>query len=127
MRQLRHPIRPVFDKSAPVSEGFTRPRFEWHDGVQSVRIDVFVPGVEDGDVEISVDGIDLLIIAHRRAPLVANWQAANIGAVRLDYRLRLPLPYDVDPQRIAANLDDGVLAIEIARIPERGNRHRIVA
>lgn len=127
MRPFHQRIRPSFDKSGPPSDGYCRPRFEWHDQGRATDIEVFVPGVEAGGVEMLVDGNDLLITARRELPVLPNWQAANLPAVRLDYRLRVPLPYDVDSRQIRASLDHGVLTIHLEKGADRVLSRRHVA
>jgi HSP20 family molecular chaperone IbpA len=115
MSHLHTRIRPRFDKSEPAADGYSRPRFEWHDHGQSVEIEVFVPGVDANGIEMVVEGSDLQIVARRHTPVLTNWQPANLGAARMDYRLRVPLPYDVSPRQIRATLEHGVLRIHLSK------------
>ncbi|HEX9782926.1 MAG TPA: Hsp20/alpha crystallin family protein [Opitutaceae bacterium] len=115
MSHFQHRIRPRFDKSEPAIDGYFRPRFEWHDLGSAIEIEVFVPDVDVSGVEMVVEGSDLLVTARRQTPVLTNWQPANLPASRLDYRLRVPLPYDVNPRQVRATLDHGVLTVHLAK------------
>ncbi len=115
MRHFHNRIRPRFDNSEPAADGFSRPRFEWRDLGNTVEIAVFVPGVDASGVEMVVEGSDLLVTARRQMPVLTNWQPANLPAMRLDYRLRVALPYDVNKRQARATLEHGVLRIHLAK------------
>ena len=119
MRHFHHRIRPHFNKSEPSADGFARPRFEWHDLGSAIEIEVFVPGVDASGVEMLVEGSDLLVTARRHTPVLTNWQPANLGAMQLDYRLRVPLPYDVNPRQVRATLEHGVLKVHLTKCAGR--------
>ena len=119
MRHFHSRIRPRFDNSEPATDGFSRPRFEWHDLGSAVEIEVFVPGVDASGVEMVVEGNDLVVTARRQTPVLTNWQPANLPAMRLDYRLRVPLPYDVNTRQVRATLEHGVLKIHLTKIAGR--------
>ncbi len=117
-------ILPSFSKSRSREEGFCQPRFTWHTREDGFEIEVLAPGVQPGDVELAVEGNELIVVAHRRQPVLANWQPANLAGALPDYRLRIPLPHGVDTGRIGAVLKDGVLTIRLKRQVSRGPRFR---
>ena len=122
MPHFRNRIVPTFSKSHAPSDGFCQPRFEWHDRGRGVDIEVLVPGVQPGDVDVTVEGREIQVLAHRKPPVLANWQPANLAAALPDYRLRVPLPYDIDADHLRAVLKHGVLTIHLKKSSGRGPR-----
>jgi HSP20 family protein len=91
------------------------------------RVDVFerngdivvkaeLPGVKKEDVDLSIEGSDLILRAEQREEREVkeeNWyrMERNYGSI---YR-RLPLPEGVQTDRISASLHDGVLDVTIPK------------
>jgi HSP20 family protein len=68
-----------------------------------------LPGVAAEEVSVDVDGRDLRI----RAPGAAAEPAAGTRPASIDYRLTLP--DEVDPDRVDATMDHGLLTIRLPR------------
>ena len=87
-----------------------------HGDTTVVRVDV--PGVNKDDIQVELEGDSLVI----RGQTGAEREKREKDFYRLErysgsfYR-RLPLPYEVDPERIDATLSDGVLEIRIPKPP----------
>ncbi len=78
------------------------------------ELGIAVPGVKREDVEISLEESELEIVAHRRVSVPASWRPVQLeSVVPTAYRLELTLAIDVDPERISAKLEDGILTLRL--------------
>lgn len=116
MRRLIKKIVPVFHSITASFHGYQKPRFTCRDKARTVDLEVFVPGVEAGAVELAVTEDDELVVTARKAMSVRpNFQAANFEAVQPHYQLRVQLGDQVDTHSIWAALRDGILTIHLKK------------
>lgn len=86
-------------------------------------LDVDLPGVAKGDVDIQLDRNRLTITAQRT-------ERERVGVLRKrtrhvgTYHHEVVLPSEVDPDGVDATLHDGVLTVRLPK-SERSSRHRI--
>jgi HSP20 family protein len=86
-------------------------------------IEAELPGVKREDVNIEVVGNELSItgeIKERERKGVLRRRTRRVG--RFEYRVRLP--EQVDPEKVEANLDGGILSVRVPKI-QRAERRRI--
>ena len=91
------------------------PHFECTDLAQEVRIDVFVPGVDAGDIEITSVGPDLIVRARKPHPVRINFAALHLEAAQRDYELKLRLGLHLSFDSLAADFRAGVLSIRVPK------------
>jgi HSP20 family protein len=92
-----------------------------HDGIALVAE---LPGVEKDDLEIHAQR-DMLTIRGTRRPAAENEQTYHRRERRSGAFTRtLQLPFRVDPERIEAQLENGVLRLSLSR-PEEDKPRRI--
>ena len=78
------------------------------------ELGVAVPGVKREDVEVSLEDNELEVVAHRRSTVPDNWRPLQVERFApTSYRLELTLGIDVDPERISAKLEDGILTLRL--------------
>lgn len=106
-----------------------------------VTVEAELPGLDAGDVEISVNGEELVLKGSRPEPVrgaghgeaaaggpantptagnggpVVTWHRRERGTGGFERRLALPVA--VDAGRVEARLVDGVLTITCPKVPER--------
>ncbi len=88
----------------------------------AVAIEAEVPGLEAGDVAISVTGNDLLLEGGRTARGASpadekvTWHRRERGTG--SFKRRIPLPVAVDAARVEARLVDGVLTVTCPKAVE---------
>ena len=104
------------------------PGAEVHEADESLTIRLELPGVDVRDISISATDRTIEIHGEKRSDVrrksgdhYANER--SFGA----FERRFTLPYAVDPDRIEAGLDRGVLTITIARPAGGGDRVRRIA
>lgn len=92
-----------------------QPHYECVDLPQALKLDVYIPGVEAGDVEIATRGPDLVVHARKPHHVRVNWQALHLESAQRDYELKLRLGHGVDFGALAADLRDGVLRVVVPK------------
>lgn len=82
----------------------------------SIEVYAFAPGLEADKIEVTVDRGVLTISGERQAPPdSANAKAYTQERLYGSFRRAMSLPEDVDPDRIDAKYQDGLLQVSIAR------------
>ena len=102
---VARPTRPLFVKPSYDS---CRVDDEW-------EIAVVMPGVKRNSVEVSLEKDELTVIGRRSDAPPESWRPLYEELPKADYRLRLQLNFEADPEKITATLEDGVLTL---RLPE---------
>lgn len=118
--------------AAPVASDFRSPHYECLDMPQSLKLAIYVPGVDASGVELTTHGADLIVTARKAHHLRANWQALHLESVQRDYQLKLRLGSGYDFDSLRAFIAKGVLTIALpkrrpALAPNVPARHRQVA
>lgn len=101
----------------------------------AVSVEAELPGLDAGDVEISVTGEEILLRGSRpqaESAATGNGEAAEAAKVVWHRRergtggfeRRIPLPVAVDPAGVEARLVDGVLSITCPKAAE-AKPHRV--
>jgi HSP20 family protein len=102
-----------------------QPRMNIEDRGNEIRVTAELPGVSDGDVEVTLDD-DMLIIAGEKR----QEEEVDQGGMRLverafgRFRRAIQLPFAPDPNQVAAQFRDGVLTITIPKNAEQQSRQR---
>jgi len=118
---VQHEMDQVFDHffgngGGDVASPLSAPASLWEEeGRWCVEVDL--PGVKQEDVDITLEKDSLKLTAERQAPQEDRkfWhQERTYGKIE---RL-ITLPETVDPERIEAELKDGVLRLYLAKRPE---------
>ena len=93
-------------------------------GDEGVAVTAEVPGVDPGDIEISVEGDVLRIAGKRKAPEneKLNWHRRERGFGA--FARTIQLPFRVDPDAVEARFQNGVLEVLLHR-PEADRPRKI--
>lgn len=106
-------------------ELLAQPRMNIEDKGNEIRVTAELPGVSDGDVEVTLDD-DMLIIAGEKR----QEEEVNEGGMRLverafgQFRRAIQLPFAPDPGQVEAQFRDGVLTITAPKNAEQQSRQR---
>lgn len=114
MRRLQSEMSRLMQAAAPAAAGF--PAMNVHAGPDGVAVTAEMPGVARDDLEVSVHRDTLTLKGERRGPQLedgSGYHRRERGAGRFVRTLSLPFP--VDPERVEASLEDGVLRLSLAR------------
>ncbi|MFN2424853.1 MAG: Hsp20/alpha crystallin family protein [Candidatus Binatia bacterium] len=102
---------------APPLESFLR------DGELVVRMDV--PGIDPGDLDISIEGDRLNVKGERKSSREEDKAGRSYREVVYGaFERTVTLPWDVDPNTIKATCKDGVLEISM-KAPEKVGARKI--
>lgn len=103
-----------FPGTKPVAE-FRSPHYECLDLPQSLKLAIYVPGVDAHGVEVTTQGSDLIITARKAQHVRANWQTLHLESVQRDYQLKLRLGAGYDFESLRAFIAKGVLTIALPK------------
>jgi HSP20 family protein len=103
-----------FPAAKPATD-FRSPHYECLDLPQSLKLAVYVPGVDAGGVDVTTQGTDLVITARKAQHVRANWQALHLESVQRDYQLKLRLGAGYDFDSLRAFIAKGVLTIVLPK------------
>lgn len=120
MRRLQRGLEPF---APPTAGGF--PAVNIWQGSDSAAVTAELPGVEPDDIDISVKDGMLTIAGQRPAPKEDGksvWHRRERSYGRFSRVVQLP--FRVDPDRVEARFQDGVLQVELHR-PEEDKPRRI--
>lgn len=123
---LQHEINRMFEEfdramesesSAAPGAGMFRPAVDVHEDAGAYVVHVEVPGVQRDNLDIAMHDGALLIRGRKESACQSG--EARFRRVERSYGTfarALQLPRNVDPERISASLNDGVLEV---RLPKR--------
>ena len=108
------------DRLQLLVQGRWQPAADVYETATSVEIIVALAGVDDDDVEVQLFE-DVVVIEGRRdlprGPDGAVYHAARIR--QGPFQTAVPLPSSVDPDRVEARFDRGLLRVTLAKRGER--------
>jgi HSP20 family molecular chaperone IbpA len=98
-----------------VRAGF-RPDVDAYETATTLEVVVDLAGVDEDDFEVQLFADALIVDGHRRlagAKEAAIYHAASIR--QGPFRVEIPLPAAIDPERVDARYDRGLLRITLAK------------
>lgn len=120
MHTIIHPLLPS-DRS-PAAEpasthAFRQPVYDCQERRDTMKLVVYVPGVDAAGVEIEARGPDLTVTARKSHVVRVNWQALHLESAQRDYQLRLRLGSGFDYPAMQAEIRQGVLTVTLPKRP----------
>lgn len=100
----------------PSSRAAAFPAVNVWQGPEAVAVTAELPGIEPGDIEISVKDNVLTLSGERKAPEVpdgARWHRNERGYGKFSRAIRLP--FTASDDKVEAKMTNGVLRIAISR------------
>jgi HSP20 family protein len=89
----------------------------------SLLVDVDVPGMKPEDIDVSVIGHELVVRAERKEEKKDRlYESRSFGR----FEERVALPAEVDPGKVEATLNHGVLSVKMAKIAGESPRKIVV-
>ena len=104
------------DRLQLIVQGRWQPAADVYETAGTVEITVALAGVDEDDVEIQLFE-DVIVIEGRRE-LPASPEGAVYHAARIrqgPFQAAVPLPVSIDPDRVEARFDRGLLRITLAK------------
>jgi HSP20 family protein len=88
-----------------------------------VRVRAEVPGIDPADVEVSVSEDRLVISGEKQATEESTDEGITHREARYgSFSRAIPLPESVDPSKVTATIDKGVLLVEMTKSPSGTSR-----
>lgn len=92
------------------------PRMDVIDAGHEYRVTLELPGVDEKDVELSIDGSTLIVKGEKHATA----RAENEGVLHADrthgaFQRALELPVEIDANAVQARLEHGLLVISLPK------------
>jgi HSP20 family protein len=114
-------IQQRLDRFAPGPAGW-KPAVDLHETADHYVITAEVPGISREDLQIHADAGRITIAGVRRERGRQCEQYHRIERGHGAFSRTFQLPLSIDPDRIKADLRDGVLTVTCPKTPEGGNR-----
>lgn len=101
------------------------PSVEIHETSGGLEVSCELPGVEEKDVDVTLADNILTIKGEKRSEREEK-QEGRVFSERAygSFQRSFSLPFEVDPARVTAKFDKGVLKIELPRSPEQEKKTR---
>ena len=104
-----------------------QPRMNIDDTGNEIRVTVELPGVSEGDVQITLDDDMLIIEGEKRDEReVDDRDVRLVERVFGQFRRAIQLPFEPNPDQVDASFRDGVLTITIPKNADERSRQRTI-
>ncbi len=107
----------TFEDPWSLSEA-TWPRVNLFDTGPTLLLSAEVPGLTAKDVQIQLENDVLTLTGERKVQVPEGYAAHRRERGSLSFTRSFNLPFKVDGEKITATLKDGVLNVEMAKLPE---------
>ena len=102
------------------------PRLDISQTAGGLEIDAELPGADEQDVEVSLDGDELTITGEIRREHHDEKSGYRLAERQVGrFRRVIQLPFEPDPDKVDAEFRNGLLSITIARPPQHDRTRRI--
>lgn len=91
------------------------PRTNLYEGKDNFEIRAEVPGVEKSDLNVKIQGNYLEISGTRKAQVPEGYQVHRTERGETTFSRSFTLPDDVDAEKVAATLKDGILYLTLPK------------
>lgn len=103
----------------PLVQAFWRPNCDSYESETAIDVVVELAGVDEDDFEVLLFDNALVVEGHRRIPPGSEATVYHmVGIPQGPFRLELILPEIVDPERVEARYERGMLRIRLAKRSE---------
>ena len=105
------------------SQGLITPKLDVSETEDALKIDVELPGVEEKDIDLTVTGQSLVLSGEKSTTREEEQEGRKLVERSFGRYLRtLPLGFDINPDLVDAQFNNGVLAITVKKPPEAIDR-----
>ncbi len=103
------------DRTAVETGPTQRPRYEVKETDDAYGVTVYLPGVTKDGLELTADSSEVRILGRRAWKQPEGWAALYRESADIPYQLVLEHDNAIDPDKIAAELRDGVLRVSLPK------------
>ena len=106
---------PTAQAEAAAPTTVVKPRYETQDGPEAYGLTVYLPGVAKDGLEITAENDELRISGRRAWQQPEGWTPVYRESFAAPYELVLRYDSTIDPEKIQAELSDGVLRVSLPK------------
>ena len=106
----------TFEDPWSLSEA-TWPRVNLHDTGTSLQLTAEVPGLTAKDIQIQLENDVLTVSGERKVQAPQGYTAHRRERSSTSFTRSFSLPVKVDPEKVIAALKDGVLSLDMPKVP----------
>lgn len=129
---LKNDIWDVFEKftedlEMPLSSQEFVPKIEVKDKGNSYQVCAEVPGMDEKDINVTLKENSLIIEGEKKNEVKNEDKKKGIFHSEFNYGRfyrAIPLGNDIDSEKVKANYRNGVLMVELEKLPEKATKHR---
>ena len=124
MRRMQSAMNRLFDGTRTPGQSATYPAVNFWAGENSVVMTSELPGLTEDDIELTVQDTTLSIRATFPEPETGDdlaWHRRE--RVEGSFLRTIELPFRVDPERVDARFENGVLTVEMQRPDTEKPKH----
>jgi HSP20 family protein len=130
-RRAVHPFfgefRRDFGFAPAAGEAAFRPRIDASQTDEELRLTAELPGLEDGDFEVTVDGDVITIKGEKKVAREANLQGcACAERTSGEFSRSFRIPFDIDPESVKGSYRNGVLTVVVPKPVESRTHVRTI-
>jgi HSP20 family protein len=97
-----------------------RPDLDAYETATTFEIVLDLAGMDEEDCEIQLFANALVVEGHRRLPEVKEAAIYHAASIRQGpFRVEIPLPAPIDPERVEASYERGLLRITLTKVGAR--------
>jgi HSP20 family protein len=103
------------------------PRLDLRETEEALEAEIELPGVTDKDIDVSIVDNVLTVRGEKRAERKEDDEGRGYHLVERSYgsfARAIPLPVEVDPERVDGVFKDGVLRLTLPKLPQSKSRTR---
>jgi HSP20 family protein len=119
---LQREVNRVFDqmfRGVPTTMGAFAPSVEMKETEGGLTVTAELPGLEEKDVEIALEGDMLTLSGEKRQEKTEEKEGMHISERSYGrFSRTIPLPWAADPAQATAAFDKGVLTVTLKRPPD---------
>ena len=113
-------VLPIFNDDEPLDgNGKLIPKLDISESEKSIKIEAELPGVAEKNIDVSVSGNVLTLTGEKSSHRQEDEKGYKLVERSFgSFARSLPLSFDIDPEGISAQFDNGVLKIVVKKPPE---------
>lgn len=106
-----------------IFQEFSGPRVDLYDQGENLLFVMEVPGLSDKDIKLTVNADTLTIAGERQVEVPEGHSPHLRERSNTKFSRSFSFPCKVDVERVAANMQDGILEVKVAKAPEAQPRN----
>ena len=119
---LHRQINELFDRTSGVDRGRTGLTGTLYDAGEEFVLQLMAPGLRPEDLDLSLHDNVLTLKAERTPEAPEGYESVRRERAQTRWNQSIRLPAPTDPERVRAELNDGILRVHIAKRAEASPR-----